>query len=412
LAGIWPWWNPAQAQPKARTFPETGKTVSDRFLDYWVNNGGLAQQGFPISEEFQEKSDLDGKDYTVQYFERAVFEKHPETASPNDVQLSQLGTFQYNSKYPNGAPDQKASTTNPLKFAETGKSIGGRFREYWEAHGGLAQQGFPISEEFTEVSALDGKPYLVQYFERAVFEMHPENAAPYGMQLSQLGIFQTRFENQAPNDVLLSQLGTTQYQSKYPNGAPTPVPPRLPTPAPGCASILTPGKWKGPLEEQVKFSGEGLTGSGAIKGDITLDVVCNGAFTGTAATTSFSATANKGPIKVLTCTATKQPAGNFNGKQEARPDGLHLLISGGQFTAGTVTCKSILFPDKTEELKGRTINPTDIKVEGISATVITGTQWLADPVVDAVLSKVYEIMPDAQIESTSTGKWVLTLQKP
>src|SRR3954466_11561297 len=82
------------------------------------------------------------------------------------------------------------------------------------------QQGYPISEEFTEVSALDGKPYTVQYFERAVFEMHPENKAPY--------------------DVLLSQLGTFQFQTKdhgidpsFPLPSATPVPP-TPTPLPGA----------------------------------------------------------------------------------------------------------------------------------------------------------------------------------
>ena len=41
----------------SRKFPETGKTVAGRFLQYWDANGGLAQQGFPISDEMQEKSD-------------------------------------------------------------------------------------------------------------------------------------------------------------------------------------------------------------------------------------------------------------------------------------------------------------------------------------------------------------------
>jgi FtsP/CotA-like multicopper oxidase with cupredoxin domain len=86
----------------SRTFQETGKTVSGRFLEYWTQNGGLAQQGFPLSNEFQEKSDLDGKTYKVQYFERSVFEFHPENKPPYDVLLSQLGTFRYKEKYPAG----------------------------------------------------------------------------------------------------------------------------------------------------------------------------------------------------------------------------------------------------------------------------------------------------------------------
>ena len=82
-----------QAQTGSRTFPETGKTVRGQFLEYWNAHGGLAQQGYPISEEMQERSDTDGKTYRVQYFERAVFESHPENAPPYDVLLSQLGTF-------------------------------------------------------------------------------------------------------------------------------------------------------------------------------------------------------------------------------------------------------------------------------------------------------------------------------
>jgi hypothetical protein len=86
----------------SRFFKETGKTVAGRFLEYWDTHGGLAQQGFPLSEPFQEKSDLDGKTYTVQYFERSVFEAHPENPKPYDVLLSQLGTFRYKEKYPAG----------------------------------------------------------------------------------------------------------------------------------------------------------------------------------------------------------------------------------------------------------------------------------------------------------------------
>jgi pimeloyl-ACP methyl ester carboxylesterase len=83
----------------SQAFAETGKTVTGIFLDYWKQNGGLAQQGYPISDLLTEKSPLDGKTYTVQYFERAVFEYHPENQAPNDVLLSQLGTFRYQELY-------------------------------------------------------------------------------------------------------------------------------------------------------------------------------------------------------------------------------------------------------------------------------------------------------------------------
>jgi hypothetical protein len=184
------------------------------FLDYWDLHGGVEQQGFPIAEVLSEVSDLDGVPYQVQYFERAVFEYHPENrGTAYEVLLAQLGTYQYRQKYPNGAPNQRPNGENPRYFAETGHTLGGEFRLYWEQHGGLEQQGYPLSDEFTEISPLDGKPCTVQYFERAVMEFHPENSNPYR--------------------VLLSQLGTLRQRARYP------VPPGVsPTPDPAAARYL------------------------------------------------------------------------------------------------------------------------------------------------------------------------------
>ncbi len=184
----------------SRFFPQTGKTVRGIFLDYWNTHGGLAQQGYPISDMFGEVSDLNGQVYTVQYFERAVFEYHPENAPPNDVLLSLLGYYTYKQKYPGpeGAPYQNNSPpAGAMLFPETGKWIAGGFLDYWKSHGGLAQQGYPISNEFEEKSATDGKVYSVQYFQRAVFEYHPEYKG-------------------TPNEVLLSLLGAFRYNDLYP----------------------------------------------------------------------------------------------------------------------------------------------------------------------------------------------------
>jgi phospholipase C len=183
------------------TFPQTGKSVSGIFLDYWNAHGGLMQQGYPISNPMTEVSDLDGKAYTVQYFERGVFEYHPENQPPYNVLLSQLGTFRYKEKYPDGASSQQPDeSAGSALFPQTGQRLGGAFLQYWNQHGGLAQFGYPISNDFTEVSPLNGKPYTVQYFERAVMEYHPENQPPY--------------------NVLLSQLGTFRYNEKHGNGGP------------------------------------------------------------------------------------------------------------------------------------------------------------------------------------------------
>src|SRR4051794_8626021 len=113
LASLLPFGSPASgalAQGDSRTFPQTGHTVRGKFLSYWDAHGALPQQGYPISEEMQEISLTNGKSYTVQYFERAVFEAHSENQAPNDVLLSLLGVFQYTRKYPDGAAGQKANT--------------------------------------------------------------------------------------------------------------------------------------------------------------------------------------------------------------------------------------------------------------------------------------------------------------
>jgi hypothetical protein len=176
-----------------RAFKETGKSVCGRFLQYWLDHGALVQQGFPISDELRQKSDLDGKIYTVQYFERAVFELHPENVAPYDVLLSLLGTLLYTQKYPQGAPAQtQDNTPSSQLFDATGRRVGGKFLHYWTTHGGLAQLGYPISDQFQERSDLDGKTYTVQYFERAVLELHPENQPPYDVLQSQLGTFRFR----------------------------------------------------------------------------------------------------------------------------------------------------------------------------------------------------------------------------
>jgi len=67
-------------------FPETGHSLHYGFLSYWRTRGGLDVFGYPISEELREGA------FTVQYFQRARFEYHPEhTGTPYEVQLGLLG---------------------------------------------------------------------------------------------------------------------------------------------------------------------------------------------------------------------------------------------------------------------------------------------------------------------------------
>ncbi|HMM42254.1 MAG TPA: hypothetical protein PKA95_10160, partial [Thermomicrobiales bacterium] len=45
---------------------------------------------------------------------------------------------------------------------------------------------YPLSEPMLETNG-DGDTVLTQYFERAVFEYHPDNAAPYDVLLRRVG---------------------------------------------------------------------------------------------------------------------------------------------------------------------------------------------------------------------------------
>lgn len=340
---------PQSTQGPCQRFEQMGQQVCGRFLEYWQQNGGLAQQGYPISAPMQERSDTDGKTYTVQYFERAVFEAHPGNARPYDVLLTLLGSIRLKEKYPQGVPGDAATLPTskatmasctpthgddrsptyienaPVRssvakehavsgsvlssvdcapiagaklemwpdvegdhpgryratlfadkngryrfegpagdhihmrisaygyigifsnayhqvkgqaegifdvvlapdpgctlFKETGRSVCGQFLEYWQRNGGLAQQGYPITQEFQEKSDLDGKTYTVQYFERAVFEKHPENKPPF--------------------DVLLSLLGRFRYNQKY-NAQGTPRPAAGPTAQVGGQLRAGQGRW-------------------------------------------------------------------------------------------------------------------------------------------------------------------------
>lgn len=85
MSGAQAWAQHETPLPEGRMFPETGHGIGGGFKWFWENNGGLMIFGYPITDELQE----DGR--TVQYFERAVFEYHPENDDPFKVLLRRLG---------------------------------------------------------------------------------------------------------------------------------------------------------------------------------------------------------------------------------------------------------------------------------------------------------------------------------
>ncbi len=180
LAGTCLLWQPgATRAAEAYCFPETGKCVNPLFLAYWQEHGGLAINGYPISDEIVQDLAI-GQPYTVQYFERSRFEYHPENDKGSRVLLGQFG------RQIHPADPPVTEQAGARFFPETGHNVSGDFLTYWQANGDLAQFGYPLSEVISE-QLEDGNTYQVQYFERARFEAHPENAAPYNVLLGQFG---------------------------------------------------------------------------------------------------------------------------------------------------------------------------------------------------------------------------------
>ncbi|HET7080070.1 MAG TPA: cellulase family glycosylhydrolase [Chloroflexia bacterium] len=180
---------PPSNQPGTIYFTQTRHNLGGGFLEYWRAHGGLPIFGYPLTEEFTEGG------YTVQYFERNRFEYHPEYAgTPYSVLLGRLGaTVTAGRVFPTIPPFP--NRPGHVYFPPTQHSLNSGFLTYWQAHGGLAQFGYPISEEIAEVSPTDGRTYTVQYFERARFEYHPEYAG-------------------TPSEVLLGLLGVTVLRDK------------------------------------------------------------------------------------------------------------------------------------------------------------------------------------------------------
>jgi hypothetical protein len=170
---------PARAATEVLYVTATGHYVRGVFRDFWDKNGGLANFGYPLTEEY-----VDPRTSRVyQYFERARFERAAPAAIT--VELGLLGREVAGTRtFATSSPIQ--NTSQRRYFPETRHIVQYGFKEIWETRGGLRIFGYPISDEIDEQLA-DGKTYTVQYFERARFEFHPDLPAGQRVLLSLLG---------------------------------------------------------------------------------------------------------------------------------------------------------------------------------------------------------------------------------
>jgi hypothetical protein len=83
--------------------PQTGHNITGLFALFWESHGDWWAFGYPLTEQFDEKQ-ANGSTLRVQYFERAIFEYHPEIAAPFQIQLRRLGAAEMARIYPNSLP--------------------------------------------------------------------------------------------------------------------------------------------------------------------------------------------------------------------------------------------------------------------------------------------------------------------
>ncbi len=164
----------AQAQaPTSQYFPQTGHSVQGEFLRFFNTRGGLEIFGYPLTETFVERGRL------VQYFQRARMEAHPEKST---IVLGLLAEELGHRTPPIPASAiPAANDPNRHYYPETGHTVAYAFMKYMDTHGGLPIFGYPI----TEFQLENGR--IVQYFQRARMEWHPEMPADQRVQLGRLG---------------------------------------------------------------------------------------------------------------------------------------------------------------------------------------------------------------------------------
>lgn len=158
-----------------RYFEETGHWVSGDFYDSYTSVADPEKIfGNPITESFPDPT----TNRYVQYFERAHFEIRPENPPELRVHWSPLGEYLYEKGQEISIPPNYPACET---FQETGHQVCYAFLDFFEQNGGIAQLGYPISE----VEVREGR--LVQWFQRARMEWHPELPPGERVTLARLG---------------------------------------------------------------------------------------------------------------------------------------------------------------------------------------------------------------------------------
>lgn len=156
------------AGPAQVYFPDFQHFVANPLLHYWRASGQTDTFGGPVSEAY-----MNNKGQYVQFFQKLAIMYDPnESNAAYQVRPYEIGRIFYAAQpdsVKNAAPyapvPAVANTTTQQFFQPTGHIVSNAFLTLFNAKGGLAFWGYPLSEEYTLVM-VDGSVYTAQLFER------------------------------------------------------------------------------------------------------------------------------------------------------------------------------------------------------------------------------------------------------
>lgn len=151
---------------------QSSYAVSPLFAQFYADHGGEGLLGAPISAEVAENG------LTVQYFQNAKLEYHPQLPGDSQVIMGSLGQDHYGLSRCVPA----ASAGDSLYFNNC-HSVDPAFRDFFEKHGGVDFFGYPISEKYIYQNVA-----LAQNFERASIIFDTSKPAAYMFGLQPLGV--------------------------------------------------------------------------------------------------------------------------------------------------------------------------------------------------------------------------------
>lgn len=198
-------------------FPQTGHTVGATFLAYLLAHGGPDRFGNPTDEINDLGNGVQGQD-----FQQMKMRTHPPFAN-SDYYIEAVpvnAAFAEGAAYAPFQPVAAPVGSTGIYFPQTGHTINGAFRTFFQSNGGLMIFGYPRTEAYQQ----NGR--LVQWFQRDMFEEHAEHAGtPYEVQLSLLGTLLTN--------------GRVFVHPTVSTPTPTPTPPPTPSPTPTATPTAT-----------------------------------------------------------------------------------------------------------------------------------------------------------------------------